>query len=209
MFKKIAIIYSGIMFVMLFVVMMLLISVMLLDINSTNELKIAELSLDEENDISLYSNEDIKTHLIIETDKDIYTPDEAVLISLKNTGTGKIAQNSNSNLTIKSRTKMGKNYDTAFIERQNGGDWIAIEPVNRCSENCFEPCIPEKQLFPNNQESFVWEQTVVECLDDSKQVIKKAPTGTYRIVTAAWNDDTAKFEKVHSNIFQISNLSKN
>jgi len=196
MFKKIVIFYSGLMFVLMFVLMILLIVVKLEDIDQDKNIRIA-------NNGFIKNKENLK----ISTNKNIYLEKEDVIIVFENLGNNKIAQNRNSSLVTKCRSNMGHNYELAFIEYKNNNDWVAIEPVGRCSDNCNETCSGNKEIKSKNRTLITWTQTIVQC-DKEKTSISMAPSGSYRISSAAWDKNTSSYIRIHSNIFKISNISK-
>ncbi len=202
MFKKITIFYSVLILILMIVMLFLLITISLININKQQNKAVIS---------DAYYNQKLKNKNILKitTDKNIYTTDEKIIITFENMSSYKMIQNDNAPITIKCRPNMGDNYEIAFIEHFDKGNWVAIEPVKRCSEDCNKPCPKNTQIQPKNKEFFIWDQTMQECGERSGNTkILSAPLGKYRISSATWDKKESTFIKIHSNIFQISNISK-
>ena len=196
MFKKVTIVYFSLMTLSMLLLMILLIIVTLLDISNGKNYKIANKT---------YEGDVLK----ISTDKDIYTNAEKILITFENLGDNRIIQDNHSTLNVKCRRDIGSNYELAFIEQKQDNDWIAIEPVKRCSDNCNVICESDKKINSKSKVSFSWGQTILRCTDNNNSSTVKAGTGIYRVSSAIWDKEESSFIKISSNTFTISNISKN
>ena len=196
MFKKIATVYFSLMALLMLLLMILLIIVSLVDISDNRNIKI----------VNKINRDEV---LKISTNKDVYTKAEDVLITFENLGDHQIVQDNHSTLNVKCRRDIGRNYELAFIEQKQNNDWIAIEPVKRCSDDCSIICESDKKVNFKSKVSFSWRQTILRCTDHNDASTVKANTGIYRVSSAIWNKEKSLFEKVSSNTFTISNISKN
>ncbi len=205
MFKKITLLYSALIFVTIFSLMILLIITTLFNIIDDKNSKISHMGSVNANNI----NQEIrnKNTLRISTDKNVYATNEDILIIFENTGNVKMSQSDNYPITVRCRPNIGDNYELAFIEYKDGDNWIAIEPVSRCSNDCNKPCLSNTEIASKTKTSFTWSQTVLQCTDSDAD-IDIAPLGSYRIGSATWDKNSSSVVKIYSNIFKISNLSK-
>lgn len=155
------------------------------------------------------NNEIVKTknNLKISTNKNIYLKKENVIITFENVGDNRIGQRNNSSLTTKCRSNIGRNYEMAFIEHREGNDWIAIEPVSRCSNDCNKSCSSNQEIDSKDKTSLVWAQTLLQC-EKKNSSTSLAPSGSYRISSAAWDKEMLSYVMIHSDIFKISDISK-
>lgn len=221
MLDKFLVFYASLMFVMGLAVLFLLISAEIADkslamISASNRLRVTKENkimspnsspAQPTKDLPAEISPDKSGRLKISTDKSTYAAAEEVKIIFENRATAKLIQKVESDLLVKSRSGLGKNFEVAFIEYHNGSDWVAMEPVKRCSEECNQPCNNQTSLNAADQETFVWDQKLLECKEGKAKKLS-APTGEYRISSGTWDEASSITRPVYSEIFKISGLSK-
>jgi hypothetical protein len=142
--------------------------------------------------------------LIIQTDKNKYSQGEIVKISYSNQAFTAMAEATSTELSIESSRFLGNNYGVGLIEQYFNGQWLAIEPVWRCSLDCFSPCREDRKIPSSSMKTFYWKQTKLVCPGSGDEAITvNVDPGRYRIVSAAWDSGVNDYKMIYSNQFEI------
>jgi len=142
--------------------------------------------------------------LIITTDKTEYKREEIVKIIITSSSEYPVVQQTFSSSEVKYSRYLGDNYGIGLIEKFVAGEWVAIEPVWRCSNSCFAECKSDHSIEPGKSGVFEWRQTVLNCDSQNRiEEVESAGPGRYRISSGFWNEDERKNEVIYSNEFVI------
>jgi len=124
----------------------------------------------------------------IKTNKLSYVPDEAVMVTIVNSGVKSMVENEAEEITVKGAPGLGENYGVALIEKYDKNGWLAIEPLWRCDSLCSEPCSETQAIKPGETKVFTWDQERRLCRQGNQEMESEAAgPGRYRIASAVLN----------------------
>jgi len=155
---------------------------------------------------NIHSTDVVKSKkLNIRIDKKKYSKGEKVKIYLDNFSNKNLKEDDNSFLSVASFRYLGENYGVGLIEKKINNSWIAVEPVWRCENKCYERCNYQDVINSQEQKTFIWNQDLVFCDALNKTEKKeKSSMGTYRVSLAFWDDKTKDYSVLHSDEFIIN-----
>jgi hypothetical protein len=146
------------------------------------------------------------SELLLETDKVKYSSNEPVRIAIKNISVKSFSEAGNDDsVPIESRQNLGNNYAIGMIEKNENNKWIAVEPIWRCEERCFDSCGLDLDSVIKAYESkiFVWDQKLLNCGHDIEEEVVRAESGIYRATIAARKENSDQYELIHSKVFSL------
>lgn len=120
----------------------------------------------------------------IKTNKLSYTLDEAVMVTIINSGVKPMVENETEEITVKGAPSLGKNYGVALIEKYVEDGWLAIEALWRCDSACMNPCAKTQAIKPGENKKFSWDQKRQLCQSNGETVSSGVGPGQYRISSA-------------------------